>query len=229
MSDIKSIKSWAEEDRPREKLSQKGRESLSNAELLAIIIGSGSRDESAVSLAKRVLAQAESLNNLGRQSLEFFMNFKGIGEAKAIAIAAALELGRRRQAEPSKVKKSITSSTDAYEVLAHRLADLNHEEFWVVLLNNKNHIISQERISTGGVSATVVDAKLVFKSALSKLASRIILYHNHPSGSIKPSQQDISLTKKLSQAGALLDISVVDHIIIGEKGYYSFKDENLLI
>ena len=182
-----------------------------------------------MSLAKRVLAQAESLTNMGRQSLEFFMSFKGIGVAKAIAIAAALELGRRRQAKPYKEKKSITSSTDAYEVLAPPLTDLNHEELWVVLLNNKNHIISQERISTGGVSATVVDAKLVFKPALSKLASRIILYHNHPSGSIKPSQQDISLTKKLSQAGSLLDINVLDHIIIGEKGYYSFKDEDLLI
>lgn len=228
MADLKSIKSWAEEDRPREKLALKGKESLSNAELLAIIMGSGSRDESAVSLAKTILNKAGTLHDLGRKNLEFFMAFKGIGEAKAISITAALELGRRRQAEPREHKRKILSSQNAYDVLAAQLTDLNHEEFWIVLLNNQARVKAIERISSGGVSQVLIDAKMVFRAPIAQLATRIILYHNHPSGSCQPSQPDIQLTEKLVSAGKHLDIAVEDHIIISQDGYYSFRDEGLI-
>ncbi len=228
MSELTSIKSWAEEDRPREKLMLKGKENLSNAELLAIIMGSGSKNESAVSLSRRILVEAESLNNLGRKSLDFFLSFKGVGKAKAVTITAALELGRRRQAEPQRKNVQITSSDDAYHVMSQYLRDLNHEEFWIVLLNNKNYVITKERISSGGVSSTIVDPKMVFKLPLVNLSSRIILYHNHPSGGNNPSKADINLTKKLYKAGELLDIKVLDHIIVSQSGYYSFKDEGIL-
>ncbi len=228
MADLKSIKSWAEEDRPREKLALKGKESLSNAELLAIIMGSGSTEESAVGLSKKVLSEAGSLNNLGRKSLDFFTAFKGIGPAKAISIAAALELGRRRQAEPREQKQQILSSQDAYDVLAAQLSDLNHEEFWIVLLNNQARVKATERISSGGVSQVLIDAKMVFRAPVSQLATRIILYHNHPSGNSQPSQHDIQLTKKLVEAGKHLDIAVEDHIIISQDGYYSFRDEGMI-
>ena len=228
MSDLKSIKSWAEEDRPREKLALKGKESLSNAELLAIIMGSGSRGESAVSLAKSILKKAGTLHDLGRKDLAFFTEFKGIGEAKAISITAALELGRRRQSEPLSEKKKILNSQDAYDVLAAQLVDQNHEEFWIVLLNNQARVKSTERISSGGVSQVLIDAKMVFRAPIAQLATRIILYHNHPSGSSQPSQHDIQLTKKLVSAGKHLDISVEDHIIISQDGYYSFRDEGLI-
>ena len=225
---ISSIKDWAEEDRPREKLILKGREVLSNAELLAILIGSGSRDESAVSLSKRILNSVHSLDDLGRKHIEYLMDFKGIGQAKAITISAALELGRRRQLLKSGKKDKVQSSKEAYDILGPIMIDLQHEEFWIVCLNRANMVLSKERISAGGLHATVVDTKIIFAQALRQGASSIILYHNHPSGEVKPSVQDIRLTKKLCEAGQILDIKVQDHLIIGHDDYFSFIDEGMM-
>ncbi|MFT4566427.1 MAG: DNA repair protein RadC [Saprospiraceae bacterium] len=222
------IKSWAEEDRPREKMILKGRESLSDAELLAILLGSGSINETAVSLARRILADIESLDSLGKKSLQHFMQYRGIGEAKAITIAAALELGRRRQASTPKQKVKITSSELAFQHLGPRLSDLPHEEFWILLLSQRNTVLAQERISQGGMSATVVDPKLIFSKALQHNASGIILFHNHPSGLCNPSQEDIRLTEKLVKAGQVMSIRVSDHLIIGDNIYYSFRDEGMM-
>jgi DNA repair protein RadC len=222
-----AIKSWAEEDRPREKLLVKGKISLSNAELLAIVLGSGSREETAVCLAQRILNTADNnLNELGRLSLAELLKFKGVGKAKAVSVVAALELGRRRQLSPLKEKPQVTSSKDAYNAIATLLADLSHEEFWILLLNRANRIIGREQISSGGMTGTVVDAKIVFRKAIEGQACAIILCHNHPSGSLYPSQADIRLTKKLAKAGEALDITVLDHLIIAATGYYSFADED---
>ncbi len=221
-----TIKAWAEEDRPREKLLLRGKKNLSDAELMAIIIGSGSRDETALGLSQRILAKYENnLNELGRQTPTDLMQFKGIGEAKAITIAAALELGRRRQLSNIKDRPQITSSRDAYNAIAPLIMDLPHEEFWILLLNRSNMVIGRERISRGGVSGTVVDAKLIFKSAMQSLAPAIILCHNHPSGNLRPSQADIDITRKLRKGGESLDVTVLDHLIVSERGYYSFADE----
>src|SRR5687768_2335562 len=210
-----NIKSWAEEDRPREKLLLKGRQVLSDAELIAIVIGSGTRKETAVELAKRILAHfGNSLNELARLSVKDLMKFKGIGEAKAISIVAALELGRRRKQAESSKKEKITTSLDAYEVFKPVFLDLPHEEFWILVLNRANAVIRKEKVSAGGVAGTVVDPKIIFKTALEHLASSIVLGHNHPSGNLKPSEQDIRLTKSLKTAGAVLEISVIDHLIV---------------
>jgi len=225
-----TIKSWAEEDRPREKMLKRGKQNLSDVELLAIMIGSGSRKETAVGLSQRILKSVENnLNELGKASLAELMQFKGVGKAKAITIAAALELGRRRQLSEFIDRPQILSSKDGYQCIAPILMDLNHEEFWIILLNRANKVIGKEQISAGGVSGTVVDAKIVFRKALEAgPASSIILCHNHPSGNTQPSQADIDLTKKLKEAGATLDILVLDHLIIAEKGYFSFADEGRL-
>lgn len=224
-----TIKSWAEEDRPREKLLSKGKSSLSDAELIAILIGSGSRNESAVSLSQRILKSVDNnLNDLGKTTLNELMKFKGIGEAKAITIAAALELGRRRQLSDIKERPQIRSSKDAYHVLAPLIMDLPHEEFWILLLNRANKVIGRERVSLGGVAGTVVDAKIIFRKALEMLASGIILCHNHPSGNLNPSRADLEITKKLKRAGETLEINILDHLIIAENGYYSFADEGKL-
>lgn len=224
-----TIKAWAEEDRPREKLLSKGRRHLSNAELIAILLGSGSREETAVSLAKRVLQSVENdLDRLGKQSIAELMKFKGIGEAKAISIAAATELGRRRQSTDIKEKPVIKSSKDAADILAPMLMDLPHEEFWVLFLNNSNRVIGKEQLSSGGTNKTIVDTKIVFRKAIESLASAVIFFHNHPSGNRKPSQADLDLTKKLSAGGKLLEISVLDHLIIAGNDYYSFADEGLM-
>lgn len=224
-----TIKSLAEEDRPREKMILKGRSALSDSELMAILIGSGSKNESAVMLAQRILAKAENqLDKLGHFTLEDLKRFKGIGEAKAVTLLAALELGRRRQTTSSDNRILIKSSGDAYNVLKPHLSDLRVEEFWVVHLNRANKVISKQRISSGGMTGTVVDTRIVFKDALDHAATCIILCHNHPSGQLKPSQADIDLTKKLSQAGKLMDIQVVDHLIIGQSDYFSFADEGLM-
>lgn len=223
------IKSWAETDRPREKLLAKGRESLTDAELIAILIGSGNREHTAVALSQKILKSASNnLHELGRKQLSELMVFKGIGEAKAISIAAALELGRRRQMTDPISRPRITSSRDAYNLIAPLLNDISHEEFWVMLLNHGGKLIKRLKISSGGVSQTLVDPKLIFKKALDCLASKIILIHNHPSGSLKPSYHDINITKKLQSGGKLLDIIVDDHIIISEQGYYSFLDEGMM-
>lgn len=224
-----SIKNWAEDDRPREKLLLKGRSALSDAELIAILISTGTKEESAVDLAKKTLALvSNSLNELGRLSVKDIKKTKGIGEAKAITIIAALELGRRRKDEATEVKKKITSSKDAYEYFHPLLSDYRHEEFWVLLLNRAHKVIGRKKISEGGVDATVADPKIIFKYAVEELASSIILCHNHPSGGVKPSDSDIKLTQKIKAAGSMLDITTIDHIIIGDKSYYSFADDGKL-
>lgn len=221
-----SIHQWAEEDRPREKLKLHGRRTLSDAELIAILIGSGSAEESAVELSRRILSDHDnSLEGLALKTVEDLCRYKGIGEAKAVAIIAALELGRRRQENPPAKKRKITSSWDVYFVLRPTFADLNHEEFWILLLNQANVVEAKKLISRGGRAGTIVDAKLVFEAALQHKATAIVLAHNHPSGSLTPSQQDRDLTKKLVKAGKLLDIRVVDHVIFGNGTYYSFSDE----
>jgi len=224
-----SIKQWAEEDKPREKLLLKGKAALSDAELLAILIGSGTGGVSAVDLSKQILSHFENdLNMLGKANLKDLMQFKGIGEAKAITIIAATELGKRRQLTQVKEKPKITSSADAYNCLYSVMEDLNHEVFKILLLNRNNKVTRIETISTGGVAGTIVDPKVIFKKALDEQSSSIILSHNHPSGNLKPSQADLDITKKLVKAGKTLEINVLDHIIISEKGYYSFLDEGLI-
>ena len=223
------IKSWAEADRPREKLSSQGRRSLTDAELIAILIGSGSRDETAVELSKRILHHYDNdLNRLGKASIEELSNFKGIGEAKAISIIAALEIGRRRNEAEEKPSEFITCSKDAFNIMRKHLMDIGHEEFWIMLTSRNAKFLGTEMMSKGGLSETVVDPKVIFGTALKYQASGIILVHNHPSGSLKPSQQDLSLTRILVQAGKLMSINISDHLIIADKTYFSFGDEGLL-
>ncbi|WP_299496784.1 DNA repair protein RadC [Mucilaginibacter sp.] len=224
-----SIKSWAEEDRPREKLSSQGRRALTDAELIAILIGSGSRTESAVELSKRMLHHYDNdLNNLSKASISELSRFKGIGEAKAISIIAALEIGRRRNDTEAKVLDEIKGSKDAYNILKRFLVDLNHEEFWILLLNRGGKVIAKELISKGGLAGTVADPKIIFNIALQHSAASIMLAHNHPSGQLKPSQLDIDLTKKIANAGRMLDINVLDHLIVTNEGFYSFADEGII-
>jgi len=222
------ILSWAEEDRPREKLLQKGKAQLTNAELIAILIGSGTKTLSAVDLAKQILKEFDNdLDKLALQSVQDLTKFKGIGEAKAISIVSALELGRRRKATQQK-KMPITSSNDAFEIILPHIMDLQHEEFWLLLLNRANQVIKKEKISSGGVSGTVADPKIIFNKAIGNLASAIILVHNHPSGNLKPSASDTSLTKKLVEGGKVLEIPILDHLIVTNNNYFSFADESLI-
>ncbi|WET01144.1 DNA repair protein RadC [Flavobacterium sp. YJ01] len=221
------ITNWSEDDRPREKLMLKGKSALSDAELIAILIGSGSRNESAVDLSKRILKNSENLNALGKMSIAQLTNFKGIGEAKAITIIAALELGRRRRAEEVVELKKITSSKIAFEIMQPIIGELLHEEFWVLFLNNSNKVISKSQLSKGGIAGTIVDPRLVFKLALENGATALILCHNHPSGSLIPSDADKQITKKMKTAGEILDVKVLDHLIITESKYYSFVDEGI--
>ncbi len=224
-----TIKNWAEGDRPREKLLQKGREFLTNAELLAILIGSGSRNESAVEVCQKVLGKASNnLNELGRLSVKQLMENKGIGEAKALTIIAAMELGRRRRAEDALEKKKISSSSSVFELMQPVIGELPHEEFHVIYLNNSNKVIDRFPLSKGGITGTLVDIRLAFKQALNLGATATILVHNHPSGNLNPSAADKQLTQKFKVAGESLDIKVLDHIIITEKSYFSFADEGLL-
>ncbi|MFC4721426.1 DNA repair protein RadC [Geojedonia litorea] len=224
-----SIKNWSEDDRPREKLLQKGTTALSDAELIAILIGSGNKDESAVALSQRILASADfNLNQLGKFSVQQLMQFKGIGEAKAITIAAAMELGRRRRGEEALEKKKITSSVSVFELMQPIIGELPHEEFWIIYVNNSNKVIQKQQLSKGGITGTLVDVRLVLKTALEVGATGLILAHNHPSGTLKPSEADKQLTQKLKTAAQNLDIKVLDHLIVTEKAYFSFADENLL-
>lgn len=224
-----SIKNWSNDDQPREKLRDKGKSALSDSELVAILIGSGSRYESAVDLSKRILASVDNhLNELGKLSIKQLMTFKGIGEAKAITISAALELGRRRRAEEALERRKIASSRNAYELLQPILGDLHHEEFWIVFLNNFNKVLHKYQLSKGGITGTLVDVRLVLKMALEVGATGLILAHNHPSGNLKPSEADKNLTSKLQQAAQSLDIKVLDHLIITDKKYFSFADQNLM-
>ncbi|MCK8490839.1 DNA repair protein RadC [Spirosoma sp. RP8] len=224
-----TIQSWAEEDRPREKLMLKGKAALSEAELVAILINSGTVDLTAVDVAKIILKSVgNNLNELAKLSIKDLSKFRGIGEAKAISIVAALELGRRRKEQDRPQRARITCSRDAYNELRPHLLDKPHEEFWILLLNRANEVLRPAQISSGGVSGTVADAKLIFKQAVEHLASAIILIHNHPSGNLTPSQADKDLTRKLKEAGRVLEIPVLDHLIFTDKSYFSFADEGLL-
>lgn len=224
-----SIKSWSPDDRPREKLILKGKAALSDAELIAILLGSGTSSLSAVELAKKVLQPAgNNLHELARHTVKDLIKIKGIGEAKALTIVAALELGRRRKEIEGNQKPKIAGSRDAYDILKADLLDISHEEFWIVLLNRANRVIKKSQISQGGVAGTVADPKIIFKLALEELASGIILAHNHPSGNLTASQADLDLTKKIKDAGKLLDIQVLDHIIVAGQKYFSFADEGLM-
>lgn len=223
-----SIKNWAEDDKPREKLKLKGKDALSNAELIAILIGSGNYTESAVALSKRILASVENLNALGKLSSEQLTLFNGIGEAKAITIIAAMELGRRRRSEETIKLKKVTSSKAIFEIMQPLIGELPHEEFWILYLNNSNTMIHKCQLSKGGITGTVVDIRLVFKVAIEQNATAIILAHNHPSGVLYPSEADKRITKKLKTAGENLDIKVLDHLIITENEYYSFADDGIL-
>jgi len=224
-----SIKKWATKDRPREKLLELGIDTLSEAELIAILIGSGNREESAVSLSKRILFDAENnLNILGKQSVTDLMKYKGIGEAKAISIVAALELGKRRLSSDVIKREQITGSGSAAQIFKSKISDLPHEEFWIMLLNRANKIIEYKRLSIGGVAGTVSDIKVILKTAIDKLASGIIVSHNHPSGNISPGDADNKLTAKLNEACSLVDVKLLDHIIIADDKYYSYADEGKL-
>lgn len=223
------IPQWDDMDKPREKLLAKGRQALSDSELIAILLGSGNRELSAVELARKILNNCDNnLNSMARLSIEDLMKYKGIGEAKAISIVAALELGRRRRESDVIQRKKITSSADVFEVMHSVLENKPFEEFWILLLNQSNSIISREIISTGSLTASLADPRKIFKLAIEKLAASIILSHNHPSGNLKPSESDINLTNKLANAGKLLDIKILDHLIIGENSYFSFADEGIL-
>jgi DNA repair protein RadC len=223
------IKSWSEEDRPREKLLYKGYQALTNAELVAILLGSGTRRESAVNVAQRLLGNADNnLDSLGRFSLKKLAEPKGIGQAKAITVAAALELGRRRKHSSGQQAPQVSSSQDVYEYIYPYFADLVHEQFYLILLNRKHTIMTAVNISKGGVSGTVVDPKMVFKAAVDNLCSSLIICHNHPSGNKKPSDEDKRLTRKLQDGGECLDIKVLDHLIVTDKDYLSFADEGLM-
>lgn len=220
-----TIKSWAFDDRPREKLLSKGKSVLSNAELIAILIGSGNKEESAVGLSKRILRSVDgNINELARMSVEKLMTFHGIGEAKAVSILTALELGLRRQNEPRVEIVKINSSKDVFQLMKPLLSDKTYEEFWVIYLNNSNKILSKQLCSRGGITSTIVDVRLLYKRALELSAVGIIVCHNHPSGSLHPSVADRELTEKIKQAGDSLDIQLLDHLIIGEKSYFSFAD-----
>jgi DNA repair protein RadC len=222
------INQWAEDDRPREKFLLKGKSALSDSELLAILIGSGSRNESAVQLCQRILASANNnLNQLGKVSVQQLMEFKGIGEAKAISIAAALELGRRRRHEEVVELDKITSSKAVFQIMQPIIGELHHEEFWVLYLNNSNKVLHKAQLSKGGMTGTVVDPRIVFKIALEYNAISIILTHNHPSGKLVPSDQDKELTRRLKLAGQQMHILVLDHIIITETDFYSFNDDGI--
>ena len=224
-----SIKTWAEEDRPREKLILKGKSVLSDAELIAILIGSGTKELTAVELSRNILAACQNnLNNLAKLGLKDLTKFHGIGEAKAVSIISALELGRRRKEQTADRKPTITSSNEAYCALKPHLSDLKHEEFWILLLNKANQLLKMAQISSGGLAGTVADIRMMFKQALEESATSIVVAHNHPSGNLRPSEQDYRLTQRIKSAGQTLDIPLIDHIIFTDHGYFSFADESRL-
>ena len=224
-----SIKFLAEDDRPREKFLLKGKTSLSDSELLAIILGSGNNEDSAVELARKILASVENnWQNLSKLSIKDLMKFKGIGEAKAISVAATLEIGRRKASQETPEKTSISSARDSYNVFSQHLSDLRTEEFWAIFLNQKNQIVYKTQISKGGISGTLVDVRVLFRIALEHFATSIIVAHNHPSGSLKPSLEDIQITKNIKNAGEILNVILLDHLIIGDNSFLSFAEEGLL-
>ena len=224
-----SIKFLAEDDRPREKFLLKGKNSLSDAELLAIIMGSGNREDSAVELGRKILnSVGNNWHNLSLLQISDLMKFKGIGEAKAISISVALEIGRRRAAQEVPEKLQITNSRESYKILLPYLSDLHTEEFWAIYLNQNNRVLGKSKLSSGGINQSVVDVRILFKSALEHLATGIIIAHNHPSGNLKPSSEDLKITKQIAEAGKILNIQLLDHLIIAQNAYFSFADENLL-
>ena len=224
-----TIKAWAEEDRPREKLLLKGKHSLTDAELVAILIGTGSAEETAVDLARRILTDnSNDLNSLGKLNVHELKKFKGIGEAKAVSIVAALELGRRRKELKELKREKLLTSKEVVSLMQPLLGDLQHEEFWIILLNRANYILGKHQISIGGMSGTVADPRVIFKTAIENKATSIILCHNHPSGNVQPSSADIQLTKNIYEGGKVLEITVLDHIIVTQHGFYSFADEGML-
>ncbi len=224
-----SIKQWKQDDRPREKMLSKGKQSLSDAELIAILIGSGNQQESAVGLSKRILASVNNnLNELANLSILDLMKFKGIGEAKAISIITAIALGKRTQLEIAMINPKIKSSKSVYNIMQPIIGNLMHEEFWVLFLNNANKVIYKEMVSKGGITSTLVDIRTLYKKAVVYLATGIVVCHNHPSGKNYPSEQDIKLTKKIKKAGITLDIKLLDHLIITKTAYYSFADDSKL-
>lgn len=226
---VNTIKHWAEDDRPREKMLQKGYAALSDAELIAILIQSGTREKSAVDLAREILQLgSQNLSLLGKLSLKDYQSVKGIGEARAISIAAALELGRRRQLSEGVEQKIIYNTKHAADILLPLLSDLNHERFCVLCLSMNNKLLHYEFVSVGGVAGTVVDLKIIFKIALQHLSSRLIVAHNHPSGNLQPSKADVAVTEKIKQAALLMDMQLIDHLIIGDDKYFSFADEGIL-
>ena len=223
------IKKWSEADRPREKLLEKGKKTLTDGELMAILIGSGSRDESAVSLCKRILASVDNnLNNVSRLSVAQLTKFKGIGEAKAITIVAGLELGRRQKLQESPDRPVIKSSNDVFVYMQPLIGNLDHEEFWVLFLNNSNKVLHRKMMSSGGQTGTHIDERLIFKTALEFSAVALILVHNHPSEKLTPSNADHQITKAICAGGETLSIKVLDHLIVTEKDYYSFADNGVL-
>lgn len=224
-----SIKFLAEDDRPREKFLLKGKNALSDAELLAIIMGSGNREDSAVELGRKILNSVENnWHNLSLLQISDLIKFKGIGEAKAISIATALEIGRRRASQEVPEKIKISQSSDLYKVLQPYLSDLQTEEFWAIYLNQSNKILGKSRLTSGGINQSVVDVRILFKTAIEHFATAIVIAHNHPSGNLKPSQEDLRITKQINEGGKILNIQLLDHLIITQNSYFSFADENLL-
>ena len=224
-----SIKFLAEDDRPREKFLLKGKSALSDSELLAIILGSGNNEDSAVELARKILASVDyNWQKLSKLSIKDLIKFKGIGEAKAISVAAALEIGRRKAAQEIPEKEKVTSVNDLYKIFSQYLSDLQTEEFWAIFLNQKNHVIYKTQISKGGISGTLVDVRVIFRIAIEHFATSVVVAHNHPTGNLTPSQPDISITRRIKEAGDLLDIKLLDHLIIGENSFFSFSEQGLL-
>lgn len=224
-----SIKFLAEDDRPREKFLLKGKNALSDAELLAIIMGSGSRDESAVELARKILQSVENnWHHLSRLQIADLMKFKGVGEAKAISIAAALEIGRRRATQEIPERTQIKSSNDIFVLLSPFLSDLQTEEFWAIFLNQNNRVLGKSQLSSGGINQSVVDVRILFKAAIDQFATALVIAHNHPSGNLKPSTEDVKITKQIAEAGKILNIQLLDHVIIAQNSYFSFADESML-
>ncbi len=224
-----SLKFLAEDDRPREKFLLKGKNALSDAELLAIIMGSGSREESAVELARKILQSVENnWHHLSRLQIADLMKFKGVGEAKAISIAAALEIGRRRPAQEIPERTQIKSSNDIFVLLSPFLSDLQTEEFWAIFLNQNNRVLGKSQLSSGGINQSVVDVRILFKAAIDQFATALVIAHNHPSGNLKPSTEDVKITKQIAEAGKILNIQLLDHVIIAQNSYFSFADESML-
>jgi DNA repair protein RadC len=223
------IKNWALEDRPREKLLNHGTQSLSDTELLAIILGSGTKNTSAVELARQILESAgNNLHQLGKASVSELKQIKGVGPAKALILMSAFELGRRRTQTDTLFKPKISSSRDVFNLFHPILGDLPHEEFWILILNRSNQVVDKVRISQGGISGTVIDTRLILRNAIEKLASGLILCHNHPSGNTQPSDPDKKITEKIQNAANFMEINLLDHIIIADKNFFSFADEGIL-